>query len=76
MMVNSERTPRKHRVPLRKPPGRRPVAEESVRVGVSLRPAAAEWLNTEAERRGITMTDVIRRLIDEARRDYILRKER
>ena len=67
MMINSERTPRK-------PRGRRPVG--AVRVGVSLAHTAAEWLADEAERRGITMTDVIRRLIDEARRDYILGRKR
>jgi hypothetical protein len=63
MTINFERAPRK-------PRGRRPV--ETVRIGISLAPIAADWLADEAQRRGITMTDVIRRLIDEARRDYIL----
>jgi hypothetical protein len=74
MRENSERAGHQPRVLLRKKPGRRPV--DTIRVGVSLPHAAAAWLSDEAQRRGISMTDVVRRLIDEARHDYILKAKK
>ena len=59
----------------RTPPRKRSTAQ-ATRYSVSFSPNATEWLVTEATRRGIGVTEVIRRIIDEVRRDYILDDDR
>jgi hypothetical protein len=46
-------------------------ATEMVRIHVSFPSSTAKWLYTEAEKRGITLPEVVRRVVDEARQDFI-----
>jgi hypothetical protein len=42
------------------------------RITVSVSAEQQEWLNSLAERRGISVSDILRRLIDETRGAYII----
>jgi hypothetical protein len=44
------------------------VARRSINVGVSLRPDRVAWIRQAAEAKGVSVSEVVRDLIDEARK--------
>jgi len=48
---------------------------DPVKISINFSPPAARWLAQEANKRSITVTEVVRRIIDEVRQDYFVRKE-
>ena len=44
---------------------------EPLRLSVSFSPEAVAWLTREADRRAISLTEIVRRIVDEARGEYI-----